>query len=164
MNSGMQAGLAMAAGYLLGRTRKLKLALTVGGLVAGRRLGSGGDLLKQAVTGLQSSPQAQRLKGEVRQQLFDAGKTAAVTAASGTLGRLASRVRPSDDSAGASSSDEGGESEEREESPRRSPSRKAAARTSTPRKSPPRKSAPRKSAPRKSTGRSAQGTRGGRNG
>jgi hypothetical protein len=161
MKTGMQAGLAIGAGYLLGRTRKLKLALTVGGLVAGRRLGGSGELLKQGVAALQSSPQAQRLKGEVRQQLFDAGKSAAVTAASGTLGRLASRVSPKEL---ISQDDSAEEPEEREDQPRRRPSRKAVPHKSAPRKSAPRKEAPRKGAPRKGTGRAAQGSRGGRNG
>jgi hypothetical protein len=176
----MQAGLAISAGYLLGRTRKLKLALTVGGVVAGRRLGGSGNLLKQGLATLQSTPQAQRLKGEVRQQLFDAGKSAALTAAGGTMGRLASRVSPSVSVPSPADDREGDRGDDREDRPRKSPPRKGAARKATARKSPPqksapqksaprksepaRKSAPRKSEPRKSSGRSAQRTRGGRNG
>lgn len=38
--SGGRVAAAVVIGYLLGRTRRMKLALTVGGVLAGRRLSS----------------------------------------------------------------------------------------------------------------------------
>lgn len=71
---------AVAVGYLLGRTRKMKLAIVVGGLLAGKKLPTDPtELLKQ---GLSSVSGSEALTGDLRARLVDAAKTAAGAAAS----------------------------------------------------------------------------------
>ncbi|MEU7406273.1 hypothetical protein AB0B09_34450, partial [Streptomyces sp. NPDC044948] len=49
---------AVASGYLLGRTKKAKLAFAVGSYLVGRRAGlSPGQVLSQGLGGLQRTPQ-----------------------------------------------------------------------------------------------------------
>ena len=48
MKTGAQVGLAVGAGYVLGRFRKMKWAIALAGMGAGKQLGgSQGDLLRQ---------------------------------------------------------------------------------------------------------------------
>lgn len=84
-----QAALALATGYLLGRSHKGRLALALAGMAAGRRLraaggGHGAELLK--------SPEVNRLVEDVRGQLFDAGRAAAVHAAGRRIDSLSDRL------------------------------------------------------------------------
>ena len=50
MKCGARVALGIAGGYLLGRTKKMKLALIVGGLAAGKRAGGLGQLLAQGTS------------------------------------------------------------------------------------------------------------------
>jgi hypothetical protein len=71
------------AGYLLGRTKKLKLALTIAGAVGGKQLMNNKDELLGQVTKLvQSSPETRRLVEQVSVRLLDAAKGAAIAGAS----------------------------------------------------------------------------------
>ncbi|MCX5327072.1 DNA primase [Streptomyces sp. NBC_00120] len=63
-------GLAVGAGYVLGRTKKMKLAFAVGTLVAGKRL-----RLKDAL-GVLDSPQFKELGDQLREDLAGVGKAA----------------------------------------------------------------------------------------
>jgi outer membrane biosynthesis protein TonB len=73
-------------GYLLGRTRKMRLALTIAGAVAGNKLRdeSSRDALLGGIGNVKdsvlSSPEIKRLTDEVTSKLVVAGKTAALTA------------------------------------------------------------------------------------
>ena len=50
--SGAKIGLGVAAGYLLGRTKKFKFAITVGSMLAGQRISTNPTiLLEQLGTG-----------------------------------------------------------------------------------------------------------------
>ncbi|MGW4921754.1 hypothetical protein [Streptomyces parvulus] len=85
---------AIAGGYLLGRTKKAKLAFAVGSYLAGRRFGlSPGDLLSQGLSGLQQTPQVRELAEQVRGELLTAGRTAATAAANRRLTGLADVLR-----------------------------------------------------------------------
>lgn len=68
-------GLAVGAGYLLGRTKKLKLAIAVGSVVAGKKLKLSpkaiGDLLSQQ---LKDNPQFKELGDSLRQDLRGAAR------------------------------------------------------------------------------------------
>lgn len=76
MKSGGPILLGIAGGYLLGRSRKMKLVLLIGGLLARKRLsGLTTDVLA-------SSPELNRLADSVRGQLVEAGRSAAIAAAS----------------------------------------------------------------------------------
>lgn len=152
---------AVGGGYLLGRTKKLRLAITVGSYLAGRRRnGVGGGVVEQGLSVLRESPEFDRL----RSQLTGAGRTAALSAATRSLARVTERIESRDGSDDDESSDAGGDEDERPRrrsesadgrSERRASSRQRSGqpRTSTARKSSPRSAAPRKSASKKADAR-----------
>ncbi|MER7956897.1 hypothetical protein [Streptomyces sp. NPDC096030] len=85
---------ALVGGYLLGRTRKAKMAIGVGMFLAGRRL----DLDPRKIGKLlAASPVAGALSEQVRRELFEATKSAATQAltkrASGLADSLQERTR-----------------------------------------------------------------------
>jgi hypothetical protein len=84
--------LGVAGGYLLGRTKKMKLALMLGGMAAGRRAGGPGELLSRGTKLVEASPELSRLVGEVRGRLLEAGKGAAVAVATRQVEALTDRV------------------------------------------------------------------------
>jgi hypothetical protein len=70
-----QLALAVAAGYLLGRTRKLRWALALAGVGASRGLPkSPGGLAAQGMQLVGSSPEARQLAETVRGRLTEAGR------------------------------------------------------------------------------------------
>src|SRR3954447_15660248 len=74
---GARVALGVAGGYFLGRTKKMKLALALAGMAAGKRAGGPGQLLAQGTKLLGQSPELSRLTDELRGRLLDAGKGAA---------------------------------------------------------------------------------------
>ncbi|MFF8977163.1 DNA primase [Streptomyces cellulosae] len=86
-------GLAIGAGYLLGRTKKLKMALAVGGMVAGKKLNLSpravADLVGQQ---LRDNPQFKELGDQLRGDLRGAGKAASGALVERQLGALADRL------------------------------------------------------------------------
>ena len=77
MNNRLVLGLAMGAGYVLGRTKKAKLAFAVGTLVAGKRLQLSPKAIGEFVTHqLQNNPQFKELGDQLRQDLGGVGKAA----------------------------------------------------------------------------------------
>lgn len=89
MKAGPRIAAAVAVGYALGRTRKMKMAITVGGILAGRRLGvDPKDLVQKGGKLLASSSEFTELSSTVRGQLLDAAKTAATAAASNKIESL----------------------------------------------------------------------------
>ncbi|MEU2722483.1 hypothetical protein [Streptomyces smyrnaeus] len=85
---------AVAGGYFLGRTRKAKLALTVGSVVAGRRLGlDPQELLRQGIQKLAETPQFEELTDQVKHQLVAAARTAVSSTANRRLESLADALR-----------------------------------------------------------------------
>ncbi|MFE7269988.1 ABC transporter substrate-binding protein [Streptomyces sp. NPDC057623] len=77
-------GAALLGGYMLGRTKKVKLALGLGALLAGSRIKPG-----QVGKALQESPFVHTLTDQVRSELTDAGKAAATTVLSSKADHLA---------------------------------------------------------------------------
>ncbi|RZK68554.1 MAG: hypothetical protein EOP25_14405, partial [Rhodococcus sp. (in: high G+C Gram-positive bacteria)] len=91
---------AVGAGYMLGRTHKMKLALMLAGAGASSRFPSGSlGVLGQAGKLLADSPEVAKLGGAVRKELMNAAKTAAVTAASHRIDSLNSRLQSGGDEA-----------------------------------------------------------------
>lgn len=88
MKRGPQVATAVAVGYALGRSRKMKLALMVGGVVLGRRMGNPKELLAKAGGAVAGSSEVSELSNVLRDRLVDAAKTAAVAAASNKLDSL----------------------------------------------------------------------------
>lgn len=94
MNSGARLGLAVAAGYLLGRFHKMKWALGLAALAGGRRLPGGpGGLVQQGAKLLTSSPEVTKLTDEMKGRLVDAGKAAAVAAVSSKINSVSEGLR-----------------------------------------------------------------------
>ncbi|MEU0517936.1 hypothetical protein [Streptosporangium sp. NPDC006007] len=92
MEGKTELALAIAVGYLLGRCHKLRLALTLALAGATGRLGAQGNLLEQGMKLLGSSPELEKIAESVRSGLLEAGKAAAVTAASRQINSLSSRL------------------------------------------------------------------------
>ncbi|MDE9366921.1 hypothetical protein PZ938_14995 [Luteipulveratus sp. YIM 133132] len=95
MNSSAQVLTAVVGGYALGRTRKARLALTLAGALAGKRMNSTNGL--RAV--LDQSPEVARLTERLRGELTEALKAAAVNAATHRLDTLASGLQAGGDRA-----------------------------------------------------------------
>ncbi|MFF5183341.1 DNA primase [Streptomyces sp. NPDC000345] len=89
----MGLGLAIGAGYVLGRTKKAKLALAVGSLVAGKKLNltprALGELLAQQ---LKDNPQFKAIGDELRQDLRGVGKAASGALVERQIEALADRL------------------------------------------------------------------------
>ncbi|MEW2044728.1 DNA primase [Streptomyces sp. NPDC005476] len=89
----MGLGLAVGAGYFLGRTKKLKLAVAVGSLVAGKRLNltpkGVADLLSQQ---LRDNPQFKEIGDQLRQDLRGVGKAASGAMVERQIEALADRL------------------------------------------------------------------------
>ncbi|GAA1288224.1 hypothetical protein GCM10009609_63670 [Pseudonocardia aurantiaca] len=92
MKCGLRVALGVAGGYFLGRTKKMKLALMLGGMAAGRQAGGPGELLKTGTKLLNSSPELSRLTDEVRGRLLEAGKGALLAVAARQVESLTDRV------------------------------------------------------------------------
>jgi hypothetical protein len=98
MNTGARVGLAVAAGYLLGRLHKMKWALAVAALVGrGQLPGGAGGLVQQGAKLLTSSPELTKLTDEMKGRLVDAGKAAAVAAVSSKIDSLSEGLRERSD-------------------------------------------------------------------
>jgi hypothetical protein len=91
---GPQVVVAVGVGYLLGRTRKMRLALMIAAAGATGKLGVGPrQLLQQGFKQLAASPELGKITETVRGDLLDAAKSAAITAASGRIESLNSRLQ-----------------------------------------------------------------------
>lgn len=98
MNTGARLALAVTAGYLLGRFRKMRWALTLAAMAGRRQLAGGkGGLLQQGVKLLSSSPEFAAVTDEMRDRLVDAGKAAAVAAVSNKINSLSDGLRERSD-------------------------------------------------------------------
>lgn len=96
MKCGARVAVGVAGGYFLGRTKKMKLALMLGGMAAGSKVGGPGALLSQGARLAGSSPELQALRDQVRGRLMDAGKDLVSSIATRQIealsGRLTDRV------------------------------------------------------------------------
>lgn len=86
-------GLAVGAGYVLGRTKKMKLAVAVGSLVAGKRMQLSpraiADLVSQQ---LQNNPQFKEIGDQLREDLRGVGKAASGALVERRLDALSDRL------------------------------------------------------------------------
>ncbi|WP_250400317.1 DNA primase [Streptomyces cellostaticus] len=174
-------GLAIGAGYLLGRTKKLKLALAVGSVVAGKKLNltprALADLLGQQ---LRHNPQFKEIGDQLRQDLRGVGKAATGAMAERQMSALADRLHGRTsavrDQLSGVASGNGSEAEEPEEyeeqdegahedsadqedeQPRReAPAKKAAAKKAPAKKAPAKKTAAKSTAGRTAAKKTAAG-------
>ncbi|GGW79014.1 DNA primase [Streptomyces caelestis] len=185
-------GLAVGAGYLLGRTKKLKMAVAVGGLVAGKKMNLSprmvADLVQQQ---LQNNPQFKEIGDQLRQDLRGVGKAASGAMVERQLDALADRlhgrtaqvrdqlagVAPGagdtdaeepEDADAEESKDSGPEEDEEPEPAKKAPARKAAkkapAKKAPAKKAPAKKTAARKAAAKKTTAAKKAASAGNRGG
>ncbi|WP_406255559.1 DNA primase [Streptomyces griseoaurantiacus] len=86
-------GLAIGAGYVLGRTKKMKVAFAVGTLVAGKKMQLSpravADLVSQQ---LKSNPQFKEIGDQLRQDLRGVGKAASGALVERQISTLADRL------------------------------------------------------------------------
>ncbi|SIN24206.1 hypothetical protein [Micromonospora cremea] len=108
MKTGTRIGLAVGFGYLLGRRRKLRTALTLAAAVAaGRASRAPGGLLKRGSDVLHSSPHLSNLS-QLGGPLVNAGRAAASAAAGSSVDALTGRLRGSADALRRRSGDQSG--------------------------------------------------------
>ncbi|MEU6308634.1 histone protein [Streptomyces chartreusis] len=179
-----QAKLTLAAalmgGYVLGRTKKGRLALTVATYLAGRRFGlEPRQLVAEGMRRLGEVPQVAELQEQLRGEVLDAGRKAVTAAADRGMATLADtlsdrtarlRERAEDETGEAEEEyeDEGGpegehEEEEEPEEPagaragrrgaRQSSRSRKAPTTSAKKKAPAKRTAAKKTAAKKSPGK-----------
>ena len=86
-------GLAVGAGYLLGRTKKLKLAFAVGSIVAGKRLHLSPKMVADLVSQqLLKNPQFKEIGDTLREDLRGVGKAASGAMVERQMDALADRL------------------------------------------------------------------------
>ncbi|WAU84070.1 DNA primase [Streptomyces sp. Qhu-G9] len=86
-------GLAVGAGYVLGRTKKMKLAFAVGTMVAGKRMQLSPRALADLVSQqLQNNPQFKEIGDQLRQDLRGVGKAASGALVERQITGLADRL------------------------------------------------------------------------
>jgi hypothetical protein len=86
-------GLAVGAGYVLGRTKKLKLAFAVGSLVAGKRMHLSPRALADLVSQqLRDNPQFKEIGDQLREDLRGVGKAASGVMVERRMDALAERL------------------------------------------------------------------------
>ncbi|MFI9827735.1 DNA primase [Streptomyces sp. NPDC051913] len=86
-------GLAIGAGYVLGRTKKLKMAVAVGTLVAGKRMQLSPRAIADLVSGqLRNNPQFKEIGDQLRQDLRGVGKAASGAMVERQIDALAGRL------------------------------------------------------------------------
>jgi hypothetical protein len=92
MGATSKIALGVAGGYVLGRSKKLKLAIALGGMLAGKRLAGGRNGLLPGADLLEKSPELARLQKDSG-DLVEAVKTAALTSATQRLHTLGETLR-----------------------------------------------------------------------
>ncbi|PKV83729.1 DNA primase [Streptomyces sp. TLI_146] len=93
MNNRLAIGLAVGAGYVLGRTKKAKLAFGIGTMVLGKRLKlSPGALAEFAAGQLESNPQFKEIGDQLREDLRGVGRAATGALVNRQLEGLADRL------------------------------------------------------------------------
>ncbi len=86
MMTNAKIGTALVGGYLLGRTKKAKLAIGLGMFLAGRKISLDPQALKRLVA---DSPVFGALNTQVREEILDATKHAATSALTKRVGGFA---------------------------------------------------------------------------
>ncbi|MFE5766476.1 histone protein, partial [Streptomyces sp. NPDC056492] len=107
---------AVAGGYILGRTKKGRLAFSIATYLAGRRFGlEPGQLLKEGASRLKEMPQFADLTEQLRGEALDAGRQALATAANRKLTDLAGALHERTLELSRSDTDRGREDDGEEE-------------------------------------------------
>ncbi|MBO0829640.1 MAG: hypothetical protein J2P24_17860 [Streptosporangiales bacterium] len=138
MQNGKEIAAGVAFGYLLGRTKKMKLALMLGAAAMGSRLDMK-SLARKGTELIEASPGAKRLATEIAGRVGGTGKAAVgsmaakgMDALSDTLERRTGQMRSggSDEDAEPEESEEPEEEEQEDEEPKR-PRRRSSGKSSS---------------------------------
>ncbi len=125
MKRGAQTAAAVIAGYLLGRTKKMRLALMIAAAGATGKHGTNPTgLLRAGLSRLSDSAELGKLTDSVRGELLDAARAAATKAATSRIESLSQKLTESSD--GGASNDEAGEEQDSGEQSRRARTESAA--------------------------------------
>src|SRR4029079_4922115 len=93
MNNAAKLGAGVAGGYLLGRTKKLKLAIGLGAWMMGKRLNlSPGQLAMQGLSQLRESPEFGELTEMLKTEVGGAGRRALSAAATSQMESFADQL------------------------------------------------------------------------
>ncbi|MGW0550979.1 DNA primase [Streptomyces altiplanensis] len=93
MNNRLAMGLAVGAGYFLGRTKKAKLAFGIGTMVMGKKLQlSPRALAEFASSQLQNNPQFKEIGDQLREDLRGVGKAATGALVTRQINAVADRL------------------------------------------------------------------------
>lgn len=110
MKRGAQTAAAVIAGYLLGRTKKMRLALMIAAAGATGRHGTNATgLLKSGLSQLGESAELGKLTGGVKEELLGAARAAATRAATSRIESLTERL--AGDTGGSEDTGDAGEEE-----------------------------------------------------
>lgn len=94
MTPGMKVAAAVVGGYVLGRRKKAKLAITMGAWLVGKKLNlNAKKLLSDVTRELASSPELAGVRDQVRDEVLGAGKTLATDILTHQAGRLAGSLQ-----------------------------------------------------------------------
>ena len=105
---------AIAGGYLLGRTKKAKLALGLGMLLAGKKITLDPQQLARAVA---ESPLLSGLNAQARKELTGAAKTAATSALTSRMNGFADSLHDRTLGLRGEAPDDGGDEEREDDEP-----------------------------------------------
>jgi hypothetical protein len=112
MANGAKVALAVGAGYFLGRTRKMRIALMVAGAgLTGKFPAGPGGLVTQGLRSLGASDQLHDLTDQLRGEVLTAARAAAMAAATNRVDALNNRLQgvvPTEDVGRAAGSAAGG--------------------------------------------------------
>ncbi|NBM20139.1 DNA primase [Streptomyces sp. GC420] len=93
MKNRMALGLAVGAGYVLGRTKKAKLAFGIGTMVMGKKLKLSPQAISELVgRQLRNNPQFKEIGDQLRQELQGVGKAATGALVNRQINGLADRL------------------------------------------------------------------------
>ena len=94
MSVSSRVGTAVAAGYVLGRFKKLRLAVLVGSALANKNIRDAGvGLLTEGTRRVAATPEAKTIATEQGSRLLEAGRSAALAAATSRMNRLSDKLQ-----------------------------------------------------------------------
>jgi outer membrane biosynthesis protein TonB len=99
MSSNAKVVIAVASGYLLGRSKKMKLAITVGSMLAGQRIATDPrGLMKQGQQLVQGNEELSQIQDQIQSKLLEAAKAAALATLSSRMELFSDSIRDRTDS------------------------------------------------------------------
>ena len=94
MSDNSKIALGVAGGYLLGRTKKMKLALSLGGLLIGQKIPTNPrELLKQGQKLVQGNENLSEIDEMFRGKLLEAARAAALATLSSRMNSVSDSIR-----------------------------------------------------------------------